>query len=189
MRQQLLVTAVGEDRPGIVAHLAEVITHHGANLEESRMAILGGEFAAIVLVSVADDKVEELVKDLDGLKKESISITTKKTKPLSADRFKNYRSYELILTGADHEGIVHRVATYLRDQGINIESLDTEVSAAPISGTPLFNLNAFVTAPPSLSIEDLRKHLDEIGQNESVDIELNESIESDKKADRVSLRR
>ncbi|MBZ0186776.1 MAG: hypothetical protein K8F91_11050, partial [Candidatus Obscuribacterales bacterium] len=46
MNNQLLVTAVGEDRPGIVARVTEVLSGHGANLEASRMAILGGEFAA-----------------------------------------------------------------------------------------------------------------------------------------------
>src|SRR5438309_5307887 len=82
MKNQLLVTAVGEDRPGIVARLSEIFIKHGGNLEESRMAILGGEFAAIVLVSAPEGKMDALTQDLVKLKAEGIMITTKATHAL-----------------------------------------------------------------------------------------------------------
>src|SRR5262249_52238412 len=157
------------------ARLTEVCAGHGANLEESRMAILGGEFAAIALVTIDAAKIETLILDLEALKKEGISVTTRATKPLNADRFEGYGCFELTLFGADHEGIVHRVSSYLKDSGVNIESLETSVRPAPETGTPLFNLKAFITAPPSRTIDALRKDLNEIGRSESVDIEICES--------------
>ncbi|MBM3890900.1 MAG: glycine cleavage system protein R, partial [Verrucomicrobia bacterium] len=45
MRQYLVVSAVGQDRPGIVDRISEFILDHDCNIEDSRMAILGGEFA------------------------------------------------------------------------------------------------------------------------------------------------
>jgi glycine cleavage system regulatory protein len=38
------------DRPGIVADLAQLVFDCEANLEDSRMTLLGNEFAAILLV-------------------------------------------------------------------------------------------------------------------------------------------
>lgn len=175
MRSQLLVTSIGEDRPGIVAHLTEVFVTHGANLEESRMAILGGEFAAIMLVSVADANLPALEKDLAKLQSEGISASCRKTANQNPARFKDYGHFEISLKGADHEGIVHKVSTYLRDQSINIQSVETMVVHAPITGSPLFQMKAIVQVPPSLSAGDLRKNLNKIADEESVDIDLSET--------------
>jgi glycine cleavage system transcriptional repressor len=172
MRQQILVTATGEDRPGIVARLSEVILKHGANLEESRMALLGGEFAVIALVTVGDDKLHELTQELVRLKDEDIFCTTKATKPLSPDRFKECISCELELSGADHEGIVHGITRFLREHSINIQSMESGVVNAPETGTPLFCMRATIQVPPALSISQLSKELNAIGDNESVEITL-----------------
>ncbi len=172
MRTQILVTSIGEDRPGIVARLTEILVSNGANLEESRMAILGGEFAAIMLVSIAANTVSALEKDLAKLQVEGISVTTRKAVNLNPARFKGYVSVEILLKGADHEGIVHKVSSFLRDQSINIQSVETTVVNAPVSGSPLFQMKALVQVPPAISVAELRKRLNNIAQQESVDIEL-----------------
>jgi len=170
MKVQLLVTATGEDRPGIVARLTEVFVAHGANLEESRMALLGGEFAAIVLVSLASERLEELLPALDMLKKDGILVTTKKTSLQSPDKFKGYIPYDLSVSGADHEGIVHKVTAYLREHSINIQNMESDIINAPDTGTPLFCMRATVQVPPSVSMSELQKQLQQIGDQESVDI-------------------
>lgn len=172
MKSQLLVTATGADRPGIVARLTEVFVKHGANLEESRMALLGGEFAAIILVSVPEDKIAPLNHELAGLKQEEITVSTKSTQPVSAERFKGYVPCELTVSGADHEGIVHTVSSYLRDHSINIQLMESDVVPAPVTGTPLFCMKATVQVPPSLALSELRRRLTEIGDKQSVEIEL-----------------
>ncbi len=178
MKEHLLVTAVGEDRPGIVSHLAEVITRNGANMEDSRMTVLGGEFAAIALVSVPQAKEAELIKDLESLSKEKIQVTTRKTKAPDAARFKGYSTYEISLEGADHEGIVHKITSYLKNHNINIQSMETELVPAPETGTPLFCMNAIVSVPPSISFKILNEELDAIGAEEAVDVDLAAYIES-----------
>lgn len=172
MRSQLLITAVGEDRPGIVARLTEVFVAHGANLEESRMAILGGEFAAIMLLSLAEDNISALNKDLQKLQSEGITVSSKKTEPLKADRFKKHIEYKVHLKGADHEGIVYKVSAFLRDRAVNIQSAETELVHAPQTGSPLFQLLAVVLVPPNLSASELRQGLENIALEECVDIEL-----------------
>jgi glycine cleavage system transcriptional repressor len=172
MRQQILVTATGEDRPGIVARLSEVILKHGGNLEESRMALLGGEFAAIALISIGEEHLHELTQELVRLKDEDILCTTKATKPLSPDRYKDCVTCEIDLTGADHEGIVHGITRFLREHSINIQSMESGVVNAPETGTPLFSMRATVQVPPALTVADLRNELNRIGENEAVDISL-----------------
>jgi len=51
MRHHFILTAVGRDRPGIVADLAEMVFELGCNLEDSSMVNLGSEFATMVLLS------------------------------------------------------------------------------------------------------------------------------------------
>ncbi len=172
MRTQLLVTSIGEDRPGIVARLTEVFVANSANLEESRMAILGGEFAAIMLVSVATTNVPALEKDLAKLQTEGISATARRTEILDPNRFAGYGNFEIFLKGADHEGIVHKVSSFLHDLSINIQSVETTVVAAPVTGSPLFQMSALVLVPPTIAAADLKKKLDAIADQETVDIEL-----------------
>jgi glycine cleavage system transcriptional repressor len=78
----------------------------------------------------------------------------------------------LRLTGADHEGIVHEVSGYLAGRGVNFETMETNVLAAPVSGSPLFHLDAQISAPAQLPLSDLQANLDRIADDQGVDIEV-----------------
>jgi glycine cleavage system transcriptional repressor len=172
MTEQLLVTAIGEDRPGIVARLTETFVEHNANVEESRMSILGGEFAAIILVTIDSGTVVGLKQKLDSLKSEGITVLTKNTRASDQQRFAQHGLFEVNLTGADHEGIVHKVSRFLTDHQINIQTMDTETVPAPITGTPLFTLKATILVPVSISAKTLEEDLHHIGKEESVEITI-----------------
>ena len=172
MKNQLLVTAIGEDRPGIVARLTEIVVRHGANLEASRMTLLGGEFAAISLVTVPTDKIEELELSLHELTRKGLTIVCKKTAAQPTDRFAGYAFYSISLTGADHEGIVHKISSHLRDLNINFQSLDTDIVNAPVTGTPLFTMHAEIAVPGNISYDALSKDLARLADEESVEIDL-----------------
>jgi glycine cleavage system transcriptional repressor len=176
MTSQLLVTATGEDRPGIVARLTQVFVKHGANLKESRMALLGGEFAAIILIVIPEDKIVNLTHELASLRNESITVTTKATQPVDPERMKGHVPCELTVSGADHEGIVHTVSSYLHDRAINIQSMESDVVHAPVTGTPLFCMKATVQVPASIALSELRKSLIEIGDKESVEIDVRMAV-------------
>jgi predicted amino acid-binding ACT domain protein len=53
MRRWFVLTAIGRDRPGLVAELARLVYDSDANLDDSRMTILGTDFAVILLCSGA----------------------------------------------------------------------------------------------------------------------------------------
>ena len=172
MNQYMVITTTGPDRVGIVDRITEILLEYDANVEESRMARLGGEFASIILVSVPEKNTKELTKGLENLKKISLTISTKTTQMTDAKRVEGYVPYEITVTGADHEGIVHRVAHYLSENGINIETLDTSVVHAPITGTPLFSMHGIVQAPAKITLNELRKNFTLIGNEMGTDIEL-----------------
>ncbi|HEY9783980.1 MAG TPA: ACT domain-containing protein [Candidatus Obscuribacterales bacterium] len=176
MKVQLLLTLVGEDRPGIVASLTETLVKYEANLEDSRMAILGGEFAAIMLVTLPDRHVESLNKALSHLQSEGLAVSAKITKPLSPDRFEGYSLQELSVSGADHEGIVYKVSQFLRDRSVNIESMETDVIPAPVTGSPLFRMKATILVPASVTSAELNRQLSAIGEEESVEISVTPAV-------------
>ncbi len=174
MKSYFVVTITCPDRPGIVERITEILVEQGANWEESRMARLGGEFAGMVLVSVAPDKAEPLAAALRGLADQQLTVVVKPTQPAD-DVAAGGLLYELRLTGADHEGIVHKVSAYLARQGINVEAMETDVVPAPVTATPLFQMEAQIKVPAQLTLAELRGNLDRIGDELGVDIEVHSS--------------
>jgi len=171
MKTYLVVTITCPDRPGVVERITEVLVEQAANWEESRMARLGGDFAGIVLISVAPEKVESLAAALRALGDEQMTVVVKPTQP-AEDTLAGGTLYDLRLTGADHEGIVHRVSAYLASQGINVETMETDVVPAPVTATPLFQMEAQIKVPARLGVADLQGNLDRIGEELGVDIEV-----------------
>jgi glycine cleavage system transcriptional repressor len=171
-REYLVVTIVGPDRRGIVEKITAVMLDYAANIEESKMARLGGEFAVIMLLSLPGEKEDKLLSELDALNEYELTIISRPTNLSRLERFQGYVPYEISVQGADHEGIVHNVAQYITSERMNIETLDTRVTKAPITGTPLFSMQAVVQAPPELTLAQLRQKLAEVGDELGVDIEV-----------------
>ncbi len=170
MRKKLVITVTTEDRPGIVERITEVLLEYGVNLEESRMSRLGGEFAGIMLTSIEENRVDELVAAFDALSGEGLSVTVKTANEACAMPQGRGIAYEIQLSGVDHEGIVHGVTDFLAQQGANIEDLATDMIHAPLTGTPLFNMRAVVLVPDTLGTIELRDRLNEVGDRLGVDI-------------------
>ena len=57
---QLVLTALGPDRPGIVDTISKYIFKHNGNIEDSRMTVLGSEFAMIMLISGSMDTISAI---------------------------------------------------------------------------------------------------------------------------------
>jgi glycine cleavage system transcriptional repressor len=74
--------------------------------------------------------------------------------------------------GADHEGIIHEIAAGLSRAGISIESMETSVSQAPVSGVTLFAMKAVVVVPPGLPEAQWLAALDEAGRQSNVDVQV-----------------
>ena len=166
--RNIIISAIGTDRPGIVSELSGIITSNGGNVEESRMSRLGSDFAIIMLITVAPDWVESLEVALKSITE--INITTKPTTLLQVG---DGRQFSINLNGADNEGIVKVLSKYLAKKSINILEIETHISQAPVSGTPLFNLNASVSIPHDVEEEVIQADLFQIAQDLGVEIQLN----------------
>ena len=171
-KEYLVITTVGRDKVGTVEMITDVIVKHSANIEESRMARLGGEFAVIMLLSVPAEERQALTVNLQALEDKGLTTISKPTDLSRATEFQGFVPYEISVIGADHEGIVYSVARYLAAEGINVEEMDTRVTNAPNTGTPLFSMWSRVQVPPDLSLSQLRRKLEAIAEDIDVDIEI-----------------
>jgi len=170
-KSYLVLTAVGPDRPGLVSEISSAVLAAGANLEDSRMAILGGEFALLVLVSGDEQVIREVEARGDALgTRLGLRLLTKPTTSRQAAR--DFLPFQIRVTGVDRPGIVQRVTGVLAGRGVNVASLESRLEFAPESGTPMFILEAKLQIPSALALEDLRRELSKACEEESWDYAL-----------------
>ena len=175
MQKSFVLTLTGPDHIGIVDRMTGLLLDRGGNVETSRMARLGGEFAILMLVSMPEDRLAGLDADLEGLAAQGYKVTTTPTDRTYAEAHPGWLPYRIEVQGADHEGIIHEVAHYLSGRGVNIESVDSETTPAPISGSPLFAMTAQVVVPPSLAGRGWEAGLEEIGDRLNLEIRVSAS--------------
>jgi glycine cleavage system regulatory protein len=164
----LVLTAIGEDRPGLVEALSRAVAAHEGNWLESRMAHLAGKFAGILRVRVPAERVEALEQELKRLESRGLRIVCER----GAEEDEAFRTVRLELMGADHPGIVRDVSMALARRRINVEELATECTEAPMAGQPLFKATARLHLPAGVSVNELRKNLESIANDLMVDITL-----------------
>jgi len=172
MTQHLVLTVIGDDRPGLVGELSAAISAHQGNWLESSMAQLAGKFAGIVEVGVGADKAEALQKALGEVSGLRISVEKAQAEKSTLAG----RRLKLALVGHDRIGIVREVSQVLAHHAVNVESLDTHTSSAPMSAAVLFHAVAELTAAPELDVGALTGELERISNDLMVDITLDETI-------------
>ncbi len=176
MLKHLVVTVSGHDQPGIVDNITKLLLQFEGNVEASRMARLGGEFAILMMVAVPERHFEALRGMVRQLREQDYKVTTRATDRGYSSRFAGWTPFQVHVTGADHEGIIHQVAHEMAAHGINIESMDTDVVKAPMSGASLFKMTAIVLVPPEISYQEWRQSVVLIGDQLGVDTEVSPYI-------------
>lgn len=166
----LVLTVLGEDRPGLVESLAYIITAHAGNWLESRMARLAGQFAGILRISVPDANAPGLMQALQGLAAHGLQVLV--TQSTSDEPGRDARWLTLDLVGNDHLGIIRDLAHALAQRGINIEELQTACTSAPMTGGMLFKATARLRVPLEVSVAELQAALDQLAHDLMVDITL-----------------
>ncbi|MGE0493353.1 MAG: glycine cleavage system protein R [Vulcanimicrobiota bacterium] len=153
-----VATVVGPDRPGLMDTLSKTIEAAGGNWLESRMTHLGGHFAGIVRVEVADEtQLLQTMNNIDGL-----TVTLHPDRPGLVG---SPQELTLELVGQDRPGIVHQITAALARHSINIEDFSSEVESAPMSGEMLFSASITVGLPPACDLEALRAELEKIAED------------------------
>jgi len=151
----IVISALGEDHPGIVNRLSKAVLEHGCNIEDSRMSVLGGDFAAILLVEGKWNALAKVENALPELERQlGMTIISKRTGERSTSG--NLLPYAVDVISMDHPGIVNNLAGFFSDRNINIEDMATTTYAAAHTGTPMFTVHMTVGIPADLHIALLR---------------------------------
>ncbi len=171
MRRYLVCSLLGPDSKGLVDRITETILKNGANIEDSRMAVLGREFSITLLCSTTSERLDRLIDSIhqtaDSL---SFEVIIKPTDPATPPCGQS--SYRLTVDGMDHEGIIHEIAHHLYQKGIAIQELESHTGNAPYSGSPIFSMSAKLNLPEAVSPSNLTEELKQIGEMLNVDITL-----------------
>ncbi|RMH69216.1 MAG: transcriptional regulator [Gemmatimonadetes bacterium] len=170
MKKHLVITLTGADQIGIVEQVTKRVLDNGGNIEASRMARLGGEFAILMLVSVEESQFDALNETIQNLTQSGFQVTTCSTGDNETTRYHGWVPYTIEVHGADHEGIIHHITGKLAKHGVNIETMDTNMVKAPMSGTPLFMMSATVLIPPEQSFRTLAEELEHTADDLNVDV-------------------
>lgn len=168
----LVLTVIGEDRPGLVEQLSTVISNHRGNWLESSMAHLAGQFAGILRVDVPADQAEALEAALAGLAQLKVTVAATP----GATETRRGRRLRLNLVGHDRIGIVREVSQILARHAVNVEELNTHTSSAPMSAETLFHAQAELLGDADLDTRALQAELERLSDDLMVDIALDETI-------------
>ena len=167
---RLVLTVIGDDRAGLVSALADVVTAHDGNWEDSQLAELAGKFAGIVVVGVPGERVDALtaaLRELDGL----LEVTSHPGAEASgvADDADAQR-LTIDLLGNDSPGIVREVSSVLNRHELSIETMTTGTREAPMAGGLLFEAHVVVRVPGGSDSAALRADLERLATELLVDI-------------------
>jgi glycine cleavage system transcriptional repressor len=155
-QSNLVVTALGEDKPGIVNELSRTVMDCGCNIEDSRMAVLGGEFAVILLVSGNWNTIAKLETQLQSVGgRLNMTVVTKRTGGRTATG--DLLPYVADVVAIDHPGIVYSLASFFSSRNINIEEMQTSSYRAAHTGTPMFSVHIEIGVPSDVHIAQLRE--------------------------------
>jgi glycine cleavage system transcriptional repressor len=183
MKHYFALSAIGRDRPGIVADLAELIFECDCNLEDSSMTILGTEFAVLLLLSGEGPDVERRLtaacKRLEWEKRLTVFF-----RPLDGERPSGPAPDTVVpmtctVTGVDKAGIVARVARTLERHGANVTNLKTQARRGAESGTPIFTMQIEMDVPRAADRRTLGRELERVAAELAVELSLGERAAAD----------
>jgi glycine cleavage system transcriptional repressor len=167
---EFAVTAIGRDRPGIVAAISGALLELEGNIEDSQMSILRGHFAVMLIVKLPDgadagDLDDRLDRVRQELELEAVAVNRVDDLGAAASR----PSHVITVYGADHPGIVHAVSTALAERRVNITGLETRLAGA--ADSPLYVMIIEVAVPEG-SEPDLEAALNRVGDRAELEVSL-----------------
>ncbi|WP_159501911.1 glycine cleavage system protein R [Microbacterium sp. 18062] len=163
----LVLTVVGNDRAGIVAAVADVVSEHGGNWENSQLAELASAFAGIIEVSVAPARAEALgdaLGGIAGLLTIAVQAGGLREDTSAARRF----SFEIL--GNDRPGIVREVTSALSARGVSIDRMTTATRDAAMAGGRLFEAAITASVPASVDVDELALDIERLATEIQVDV-------------------
>jgi glycine cleavage system transcriptional repressor len=170
----LALTAIGQDRPGIVAALTGVLLEHDLNIEDSQATILRGHFSIVLIVAAPEDLDRDRLRSELARAGEDIGLEAIVLQDLDElDPQAPEPSHVLTVYGVDHPGIVHTTTRTLAAARVDITDLNTKL-VEDDGEEPLYALMMEVALPAGASAESLETALRAVGESEGVEVTLRE---------------
>ncbi|MBT8118307.1 MAG: glycine cleavage system protein R [Gammaproteobacteria bacterium] len=171
MTTKLVISALGADRPGIVDEISNIIYRHSLNIEDSRMTVLGGEFAMLLLVSGEQSSIDAIQTQVNEIEQAlQMRLMIKATNDPAP--IENAIPYSVEVTSLDHPGIVNNISSFFSQRGINIVNLHTESYSAPHTGTTMFALHMTIGIAADTNIAKLRDAFMQTCEELNLDAEM-----------------
>ena len=154
----LAVTAIGADRPGIVAGVTGALVAHGCNLEDTSMSILRGHFAMVLIVAAPDGVEPAMLEEAlaTDAATADLVVAVRTVTDAHAGTGPVGERWTVVVYGADHPGIVHGITSVLAGAGVNIVDLTTRMTG---DDRPIYAMVMEVELPEGLSGADLDARL------------------------------
>ncbi len=166
--EKIIISAFGPDKPGLVYKISKIVLSLNGNIENSKMMQLESDFTIMMLIQINIENIKKLKNKLDEIEDLNISFS-------QTNRKKNklkYINYSFSISVSDNEGIIYLYTDLFKNNNINIESMETEINHAPISGFPIFNLKSILNIPNDLDIKIIKKELKDIAQENNIEYKL-----------------
>jgi len=164
------LSAVGADRPGIIAAIADRLVVHGVNVTDSHMGILRGFFAMTLIVD-AGDEVDSGALEADlrsaagALGLEALSLREVHG---GAGSELEVATHVVSVYGADHPGILASITAGLAAAGVNVCDLRTRL----VESDAVYVMIVDVAVPAAVDEGALRAALEAVAEREGVDVTL-----------------
>ena len=172
MTTSLVLTFVGDDRPGLVNAISEKVVDFGGTWLESRSVRLAGKFAGVVLVRVPDENLIQLESALAKLAPSGLRVSIERGAAAEAE--KPARLVTLEIVGNERPGIVRDVTQALTHLGVNIEEFMSGLEGEPFTGVEMFRATARLGVPEGLKLDELRKALERLAAEIMVDLAVDD---------------
>jgi len=169
VQKSIVFTFLGNDKPGLVEQLATTVNSVGGNWLESNLSHMAGKFAGIVRVSIETEKANDLKTLLLKHNSTTLTVTVDNCEPAIEMPVHHGK---LSIIGNDRCGIVQEVTKALASHGINIQELQSRVSSAPMTGSPLFEAEICFQVSAQTKADAVTTELDDIADKLDIDISL-----------------
>lgn len=162
------LAAIGRDRPGIVAAVAEVLYEQGCNVEDSSMTLLRGNFSMMLVLASPQGMTASALADALRPACERIGLTFD-VLDVEDTADVPHPTHVLTVYGADRPGILYRITQRLAASQVNITDLNSRLVGVD---SPVYALMLELALPPAVTPGDLETDLNDAAAQLGVDLTL-----------------
>ncbi|MDN3651777.1 ACT domain-containing protein [Thalassotalea ponticola] len=164
--RHVVISFLGDDKPGLVEQLATIIKRHKGNWQTSSMRHLSGCFAGILEVMVAKENAQALIDELSAF--DALDMHIKVAEPV----LYNDKKIAIDITANDRPGIIGDISAVIHKSHGNLVKLVSSQGNAPHFGQPIFKASLLVAINTEQHLAQLIGALEDIEDDLIVDVNI-----------------